>query len=265
MTLCFIGYGAMARAIAKGILKEGDYNLRASAPSLTPGMTIEGIKTFKDNKEAVQGADVIVLAVKPQLMSTVLEELLPVLSNTCLLISVAAGLPLSWFNAQGLGKRALIRTMPNTPAALGLGATPMIANPFVTQEQKTLATTLFSSIGLVTWTEKEEDIDSFTALSGSGPAYVFSFLQAMIDAAVALGLNPTTAQDFALQTVRGALKLAQDSDLSLNQLKSKVTSKGGTTEAALKVLDPQLEALMLATMKAAKHRSMELGKQLCQE
>lgn len=265
MTLCFIGYGAMAKAIAKGLLKEGGYDLRACAPSLIPGLSPEGIKTFSDNTKAVKNAEVIVLAVKPMLMKTVLQDILPNLSKNCLLISVAAGLPLSWFKAQGLGERALIRTMPNTPAALGLGATPMIANSFVTPEQKALATRLFSSIGIVTWAEKEEDIDSFTALSGSGPAYVFSFLQAMIDSAITLGLKPQTARGFALQTLRGALELAQDSDLSLIELKSKVTSKGGTTEAALTVLDSQLEALVFAAMKAAKNRSMELGKQSCQE
>lgn len=262
MKICFIGYGAMAKAIARGLLKEGKHQLTASAPSLTPGLTEEGIHTFNDNKKAIVGADVIILAVKPMKMNKVIEALKP--PPTGLVISVAAGISLSWFKAQGL-EIPIIRTMPNMPCAIGLGATPLIANEFVTPAHKAMAQTIFSCIGLTTWAQKEEDIDSFTALSGSGPAYVFSFLEALVSAAVSLGLNKETATSFALQTLKGAVALAEQSDLELSQLKAKVTSKGGTTEAALKVLEPQLQELILKAMCAAQTRSIELGIQSCQD
>jgi pyrroline-5-carboxylate reductase len=259
MTICFIGYGAMAKAIVQGLLKQGINSLAVSAPSLREGVTFEGLKTYNNNKEAIKEANIVVLAVKPKLMDTVLQEILPALPPQCLLISVAAGLTLSWFNRHGAEKRALIRTMPNTPASVGKAATPMMANAFTNSEHKMQAERIFSSIGITAWTDNEEDIDSFTALSGSGPAYVFAFMQAMVDAGVSLGLSEPIAQLFVQQTCEGAIQLAKASDLSLNQLKSKVTSPGGTTEAALNVLDSPLHRLIFETMKAAKNRSIELG------
>lgn len=261
MNICFIGFGSMAKAIANGLLQQGTDSLTASSPSLTTGVNKDGIKTYNDNKEAVKGNEVIILAVKPLLMNAVLAELAPALSPNCLVISVAAGLSLSWFNTHGLDKKAVIRTMPNTPAAVSMAATPLIANEYVNTEQKNSAERIFSSIGITTWAQHEEEIDGFTALCGSGPAYVFAFIQAMIDAATDLGLDEPTARLFALQTFDGAIKLAKNSDLSLNELKSKVTSPGGTTEAALNILTPQLNSLIFATMNAAKQRSMELGNQ----
>lgn len=261
MNICFIGFGSMAKAIAKGLLQQGTDSLTASSPSLTIGVNKDGIKTYNDNKEAIKGNDVIILAVKPLQMNTVLLELTPVIPPNCLIISVAAGLSLSWFNTHGLNQKAVIRTMPNTAAAVSMAATPLIANEYVDAQQKNCTERIFSSIGITTWAQHEEDIDSYTALCGSGPAYVFSFIQAMIDAAIALGLSEHTAREFALQTFDGAIKLAKNSDLSLNELKSKVTSPGGTTEAALNILNPQLESLIFATMNAAKQRSMELGNQ----
>lgn len=259
MTICFIGYGAMAKAIVQGLLKQGTDSITVCAPSLKEGVTSEGIKTYNNNKEAIKKAKIVVLAVKPKLMDTVLQEILPALPSQCLLISVAAGLTLSWFNHHGVENRALIRTMPNTPASVGMAATPMIANAFAYPEQKKQAERIFSSMGITAWTDKEEDIDSFTALSGSGPAYVFAFMQAMVDAGVSLGLSESIAQLFVQQTCDGAIQLAKASDLSLNQLKSKVTSPGGTTEAALKVLDSPLHKLIFEAMGAAKDRSIELG------
>lgn len=259
MKICFIGYGNMAKAIARGLIGQEKYTLAASAPSLTQGINKDRIRTYYDNKEAIKEANIIILAVKPMLMNSVLKEIIPHLPTHCLLISVAAGLSLSWFAQQGIKKQALIRTMPNTPAAVGLGATPMIANSFTSAEQKHCAERIFESIGLTTWAQHEEDIDTFTALSGSGPAYVFLFMEALINAAKLLGLNESIAKSFTLQTIKGALKLAQDSEFSLNQLRTKVTSPGGTTAAALEILNGKLEELILTAMKAAKLRSQELG------
>ena len=259
MKISFIGYGNMAKAIASGLKQQELYSLSASAPSLAEGVNKDQIHTHHDNKEIIKEAQIIILAVKPMKMSSVLNEITPILPPGCLLISIAAGLSLSWFAKHCRQNQAIIRTMPNTPASVGLSATPMIANEFTSTTQKKQAELIFAQIGLTTWVENEEDMDTFTALSGSGPAYVFLFMEAMIDAAVALGLNEPIAKAFMLQTLNGALKLAQNSDLSLTQLRTKVTSPGGTTAAALAVLHEKLDTLILEAMKAAKQRAHELG------
>lgn len=258
MNICFIGYGNMAKAIARGLISHIDYSLTAASPSLTAGKNNQGITTEPDNRTAVQEADIIILAVKPAQMSAVLAEILPVLPPACLLISVAAGLSLTWFAQQGINQ-ALVRSMPNTPAAIGLGATPLIANKHVCAQQKKQAELIFSRIGITTWVSTEDEMDAFTALSGSGPAYVFLFIESLIDAAAALGINESDAKLFALQTVAGSVKLAQESNLSLNELRTKVTSPGGTTAAALNILQPQLNQLIITAMRAAKERAAELG------
>lgn len=259
MKISFIGYGNMAKAIARGLKQNDLYKLSAAAPSLTDGVNNEGVSTHYDNKKIVSEADIIILAVKPTQMKNILQEINPYISPDCLLISVAAGLSLAWFENQCNKHQAVIRTMPNTPAALGLGATPMIGNEYARAEQKKQAELIFSNIGLTSWAMNEEEMDAFTALSGSGPAYVFLFIETMIDAAIALGLPSDIAKTFALQTVQGAIKLAQHSDFSLTQLRTQVTSPGGTTAAALGILQKQLPELILEAMRAAKNRSHELG------
>lgn len=259
MNISFIGYGNMAKAIARGLSQQKSYSISASAPSLTIGMNKEQVRTHNDNQEIVRDADIIILAVKPALMGSVLQEIIPLIPSHCLLISVAAGLNLSWFSRQCNAKQAIVRTMPNTAASLGLSATPLIANSHTSQEQKRCAETIFSNIGMTTWVQTEEEMDTLTALSGSGPAYVFLFMEAMIDAGINLGLDEATARTFTLQTFIGAINLAQKSELSLTELRTKVTSPGGTTAAALNVLHQQLEALILTAMSAAKRRSHELG------
>ncbi|CAM2970413.1 pyrroline-5-carboxylate reductase [Legionella worsleiensis] len=259
MNISFIGFGAMAKAIARGLEQEKSFILSAAAPSLTKGVNKEGIITHHENKEIIKNADIIILAVKPAQMSTVLTEITPFIPHNCLLISVAAGLSLPWFAQHCSSHQAVIRTMPNTPAAVGLAATPMIANVATTTQQKQWAELIFSKIGLITWTTNEEDMDVFTALSGSGPAYVFLFMEAMMDAAVALGLEPQIAKTFTLQTVLGTVNLALNDELGLSQLRTKVTSPGGTTAAALSILQEQLPALVFASMNAAKQRAHELG------
>ncbi|CEG57592.1 pyrroline-5-carboxylate reductase [Legionella fallonii] len=259
MNISFIGYGNMAKAIARGLNQESAYSLSAAAPSLTVGINKDNVRTHHDNREVASNAEIIVLAVKPAKMNEVLQEITPFIPDHCLLISVAAGLSLSWFAKHCKAKQPVIRTMPNTPASVGLAAVPMIANEYTSAEQKRQAEIIFSKIGITTWANNEEEMDTFTALSGSGPAYVFSFIDAMIQSAVALGLNESIAKTFALQTVHGALKLAQNDDLGLIELKTKVTSPGGTTAAALSILDAHLHALLLASMNAAKQRAHELG------
>lgn len=261
MNISFIGFGSMAKAITRGLLKEDKYQISASAPSLPIGTNQEQIQTRFDNKQVIKTADVVILAVKPAQMDLVLKEIVPELPDSCLLISVAAGLSLQWFKQHIEKPVALVRTMPNTPASIGLGATPMIANQNASEEQRLWAEQIFSTIGLVHWVAKEEEIDAFTALSGSGPAYVFLFVEALINGAVALGLEKEAAKQFAMQTCKGALALAESSSLSLAELRAQVTSPGGTTAAALKVLNQHLDALIFSAMKAASDRAYELGQQ----
>ena len=259
MNINFIGFGAMAKAIARGLTKEPHYRLNAAAPSLAVGVNQDGVSTHYDNIELIHEAHIIILAVKPGRMEEVIDEIKAYNPSECLLISVAAGLSLDWFAKRWDSPHALVRTMPNTPASIGLSATPMVANQNVTQEQRHIAEAIFSTVGITHWVCDEAEMDAFTALSGSGPAYILAFVEAMINAATALGLDAEIAKKFALQTAVGTLKLAENSNLSLSELRTQVTSRGGTTEAALKVLNRHLDDLILTALSAAKARSHELG------
>lgn len=249
----------MAQAIAKGLLHNKSNQLQASAPSLAVGINDLGIKTNSDNLAVIADADVIILAVKPTYMATVLTEISANIPHHCLVISIAAGLSLPWF-AKRIANTALVRAMPNMAAALGKSATPLIANHLVTEEQKQWTEQIFSSIGLYSWTKHEFDMDAFTALSGSGPAYIFMFMEAMIKAAVSLGIAENIAHTFALQTFKGSLSLITESKLSLHELRKSVTSPAGTTAAAIEVLTQHgFDELIFAAMKAASDRAAELG------
>jgi pyrroline-5-carboxylate reductase len=259
MKISFIGFGNMAKAMAKGLLRDKKIELRAASPSLTPGVNKEGIHTSPDNLAVVAGADIIILAVKPMQMAVVFEQISPQLPPHCLVISVATGMSLTWF-AKYNPNMAVVRAMPNIAAAISKSATPLIANERVTEEQKKWAEHIFTSIGITTWAKKEADIDSFTALSGSGPAYVFMFMESMIQAAIALGLSHDIAKSFALQTVDGALSLACGSSRDLVELRKMVTSPAGTTAAAIEVFTHQgFEEIIYTAMKAAHDRARALG------
>ena len=259
MKIGFIGYGNLAKAIARGLLKQEQYELFASSPSLAAGTTREGIQTHFDNQITARHADILILAVKPKMMSAVLEEINPVLPKETLLVSVAAGLTLEWFEAHTNPGQAVIRTIPNTPASIGLSATPLIANVHVSSQQKQSVEDIFNRIGITTWAHHEDELNVFTALSASGPAYVFLFIETLVDAAVKLGLEEAIAKTFAIQMVKGATELAFQSDLTLKQLRERVATPGGTTAAALNVLHNKLDELMLLALKAAANRSIELG------
>ncbi len=254
-TVCFIGFGNMAKALARGLLKQKNYHLAAAAPSLTVGVNAEGIHTYKDNKAALKNAAIIILAIKPMQMSTALKEIGLLLPKDSLLISVATGMSIDWMSAYCRPGQAIVRTMPNTPAAVGCAATPMIANSATSPAHKKQAELIFSSVGLAHWLDNEQDIDRFTALSGSGPAYVFSFMQAMIASGVQLGLASDEVQQFVLQTCKGAVQLAEQSTVDIATLKKQITSPGGTTAAALEVLDSQLNPLVQAAIEAAYRRA----------
>lgn len=260
MIISFIGFGNMAKAIAHGLLHDSNLTLRAASPSLTAEINQHGIMTHHDNKAIVTDAHVIILGVKPIQMATVMADIASHIPPKALVISIASGITLSWFIPY-LPKTAIVRAMPNIAASIGESATPLIANQLVTSEQKQWALHIFNRIGISTWAEKEVVMDAFTALSGSGPAYVFLFMEAMIKAGVQLGIPMETAKTFTLQTVEGAINLAWNSQSSLETLRKSVTSKAGTTEAAIDVLNKHgFNEIIATAMENACNRAKELGR-----
>lgn len=261
MKICFIGFGNLAKAIAHSLeIHASNYQIYATAPSLKPGKTAEGIFTHPDNFRYLAEAEIVILAVKPNKAQEVLTNIADKLPKNCLLISVAAGLNLAWLETHCYPGQAIIRAMPNIACIVGKGATPLVANTRVSQEQKISAEKLFQCSGIVTWVKEENDIDLFTALSGSGPAYVFLFMEAMINAAKKSGLDEEVAKTFALQTVAGATELVLNSSLNIKELRQKVTSPAGTTAAAIAVFQQYgLEELVFKAMDSAVKRAKELG------
>lgn len=261
-TISFIGYGKMAKALFNGWRHHKTYQFQAASPSLAEAITSDGLKTTPNNHAVVPNADILILAVKPFQMPAVMHDIKDLLPPTCLLISVASGLTLDWFANQTPKGIAVIRAMPNIAATVLQSATPLIKNQFVTTHQQQLAEQLFSSIGITTWLHQETQMDIFTALSGSGPAYVFQFIKAMIQAAVKMGIDEQTAKAFALETIKGAVTLASPTHIDLQTLTDQVTSKGGTTAAALAVFDKLgFSETIEKAMKAAQIRAEELGDQ----
>lgn len=262
LKISFVGFGNMAKALIQGLFKDEQtpLTIAASAPNLPTGITESGVITSADNCAIVCDADVVILAVKPQQMAAVLQEIRPVLAPRTLLVSIAAGLSRSWFASRIPDKQSLVRCMPNIAVAFNQGAIPLIANDHTTTEQKDLLTTLFNSIGITTWLENEQAMDAYTALSGSGPAYVFLFLEAMIKAAEQAGIAKETASQFALQTFKGALSFLENTGLNPEAARSRVTSRHGTTAAALQVFEQAgFEDLIAKAMEAARLRAQELA------
>lgn len=259
MNISFIGFGNIAKAIAEGLHHNPVNELRAAAPSLSEGVNKNGIKTFSRNQAVINDADIVILAVKPTQMSSVLTEIATNLPAHCLVISVASGLSLAWFDNY-LPNVAIVRAMPNIASAVGKGATPLIANKFVSKTQQDQADQIFTSLGLVTWVKNEGDINALTALSGSGPAYIFMFMEAMINAAITLGIDADVAKAFVFQTFDGALGMASNTKLSLSELIATVTSPAGTTAAAIHILTQHnFDALISEAMNAAYKRAEQLG------
>ena len=268
--IAFIGGGNMAASLIGGLRAQG---LPASAICASdPGADrrtelhdAHGIDTFADNAQAVAGADVAVLAVKPQVMQTVCRDLAPHLQASQLIVSIAAGITCAslqqWLGADT--PRAIVRCMPNTPALLRQGVSGLFANAAVSDEQKRQAEQLLSAVGLALWLDREELIDAVTAVSGSGPAYFFLLIEAMTAAGEQLGLPRDTAAELTLHTALGAARMACESDVEAAELRRRVTSPNGTTEAAIKAFQAGgLEALVQQAMDAAARRSAELAEQL---
>ena len=223
--------------------------------------TLPGVTAYVDNQEAVDGADCVIFAVKPQIMRQVCTDLTQVIEmQKPLLVSVAAGIgcdPISrWFN----GHRRIVRAMPNTPALVGAGATGLYAAEDATADDIDLVDAIFSAVGLTAWVDDEALIDVVIAISGSGPAYFFYLLEAMEDAGCAQGLSREMAQRLARQTALGAARMALNEAGTLEEVRRRVTSPGGTTAAALEVLaEHKLPTIMDAAIKAASSRAKTLA------
>lgn len=259
MNLAFIGYGNMAKAIINGLKLGKSDRLTIASPSQQPAL--EGQCRFHpDNREAIQGADVIVLSVKPGKMTDVLRDIGSACPPQSVVISVAAGITVDWIKSFLPPDQAIVRCMPNTPIAVGQGATPLYANHPLSPHQKKNVEALFKHSSLITWLDNESTLNAFTALSGSGPAYVFLFMEALIEGGRQLGLTDEDARAFTIQTICGAVSLLKASGLSPAALRQQVTSSGGTTDAALTVLNQgQFTELVMEAMKKACDRAEELG------
>lgn len=267
-TIAFIGAGNMASSIIGGLVTQGlsPASITATArsqASLTRITNIAPVNTTTDNQQAVIDADVVVLAVKPQMMKTVLEDIKDATQSSApLFISLAAGIEISSIDHWLGGNQAIIRCMPNTPSMVQQGAAGLYANTRVTAVQKTTAETILRAVGLSLWVDDEESINAVTAVSGSGPAYFFYIMEAMQAAGEELGLTTEAAKLLTLQTALGAAQMAIASDEDTAQLRRQVTSPGGTTEQAIKVFDENnLRDTFKQAMTACKNRAQALAKE----
>jgi len=262
--IIFVGAGNMASALIGGLIARGTApaSLQAIDPSASQREALGarfGIATHATSGDPVGQADVIVMAVKPQQMHEAVEALAPQIA-TQLIISVAAGVRATDLSRWLGGYSRIVRTMPNTPALIGLGATGLAMLAGGTDADRKLAESIMQAVGQTVWVDDESQLDAVTALSGSGPAYVFRFIESMIAAGTGLGLSPEQSRQLALQTVSGAAQLACASSEPVALLRERVTSKGGTTAAALSVFEARgLDAVVAQAMGAARDRSAELG------
>jgi pyrroline-5-carboxylate reductase len=268
-TLVFIGCGNMASSLISGLVQDGydPGHIWASDPDsekLSNLAAQTGIRITGDNKEAVERADVVVLAVKPQVLETVARGIADALqARRPLVISIAAGVREAALHKWLGSDVALVRTMPNTPAMIQTGATVLHAAKGVSDEEKDLAESILRAVGLTRWVEDEGLMDAVTALSGSGPAYFFLVMEAMEEAAKAMGIEDDSARLLTLQTALGAARMAIESSEGPATLRERVTSPGGTTEQALKTLEQgKLRELFQQALADARDRSIELSEML---
>jgi len=271
--ITFIGAGNMASSIIGGLLAQDTASnsyqaqqITASDPNIEALAALNtkfGIQTEVDNNQACLNADIIVIAVKPQVLKAVAQRLQSVIKPQALVISIAAGINGDSLS-QWLGNSiAIVRCMPNTPALVGQGATGLFANRHVTEPQKQQAEALLNAVGTSIWLDSEELIDSVTAVSGSGPAYFFLLMEAMIEAGVKQGLSVEQAQQLTLQTAAGAATLAQQSDVDVAELRRRVTSPGGTTEQAILSFEKAgLRKIVDTAMVACADRSKTMAVEL---
>lgn len=267
--IAVIGAGNMGSSLLGGLTQHGHTvdNLWAADPSDEKLLALQNrfhVHTTTDNAKAVQMADVVIFAVKPQIFSQVASTLSSIIEQRKpLVISIAAGIRIPCIE-DWLGKGiAIVRAMPNTPALVGCGATTLCANAFATPTEQHLAELILRAVGVTIWIEDERLMDTVTALSGSGPAYFFLVMEALQHAAQQLGLPPETARILTEQTALGAARMAIESGQSLASLRQQVTSPGGTTEKAISILEANnVQGIFMEALQAAKLRSEELAENM---
>lgn len=268
MKIAFIGSGNMATAlmsglIAKGIAPSDILAVDLNQEALARCHSRYGVSTAALVQDApLHDYDVIVLAVKPQVLRSVAADIAPFLKHQ-LILSIAAGIRMHDLSRWLGDYQNLVRTMPNTPAQIGLGATGLVALPGVNTDLKNRATDIMKTVGATVWVDGEAQLDAVTAVSGSGPAYVFYFIEALCEAGVQMGLNAEQAKSLAVATFIGSSQLAAQSDAGPAALREQVTSKGGTTAAALLSFDSSsIKQLIINGAIAAQQRAAELGNEL---
>jgi pyrroline-5-carboxylate reductase len=263
--IAFVGGGNMAYALIQGLLDAGVVAHALSALDISEEACQRlrglGVRASTSMTDVLEGAEVVVLAVKPQQMSALCQSI-AALTQKALVISIAAGVRIEDLSRWLQGHARIIRTMPNTPALVRSGVTGLFAPTGVDVRDREQAENLMSAVGRVVWVSEERDLDAVTALSGSGPAYVFHFLEGLYAAGASLGLSPELTQTLALETLRGAERLIAASPESPTTLRQRVTSPGGTTEAALKVLaEGEWNAILVKALNAARDRAEVLSDQ----
>ena len=265
-TISFIGSGIMAEAMIKGLLNQKllhPERMIAADPREERGRELTaqyGLRVTTDNAEAAEAADILVLSTKPQVIGQVFISLRGQGSKASLVLSILAGVRVSTLR-DGTGNRSIARAMPNTPAQIGEGITVWTATPEVPDSERQQAKALLGALGEELFMEDEKFLDMATALSGTGPAYVFMFMEALIDAGVHMGFSRRDAERLVLQTVRGSVDYAQQSGLHQAELRNQVTSPGGTSAEAIYQLEKgSLRTVLSRAVYAAYRRSVELGK-----
>jgi pyrroline-5-carboxylate reductase len=265
--ITFIGGGNMASSLIGGLLETGvaQENLRVADTDPQPLAAQFPVQCYTDNLQAMDGANVVVLALKPQVLPEVAKSIATAMPTPApLFISIAAGIRVAdlarWLGANQAPP--IVRVMPNTPALVRSGASALFADPHVSDFQRELAENILRAVGLTRWLEDENQMDAVTALSGSGPAYFFLMMEVLEKAAIGLGLPQESARLLTLQTAFGAAKMALESQEDAATLRSRVTSKGGTTEQAINTLQAGgLQALFDQALQAAQQRAATLAKQ----
>ena len=264
--IAVIGSGTMAGAMIGALLRKKELSpdqITASDPYLEQRENITKnyqVQITEDNQAAVKSADIVILAVKPQVLPSVLDEIKGKLADNCLVFSIVAGMPISRIK-KGLAHKAIIRSMPNTPAQISSGMTVWTASKEVSSSQREDAVVILEAMGKELYVDQEDALNMATAVSGTGPTYVFSLAEALVDAAVHLGFSRRDARYIVLETLKGSVEYALQSDLHLAQLRNMVTSPGGTSAEAIYQLEKGgMRTIMSKAVWAAYQKSQLLGK-----
>lgn len=267
--ICFIGGGNMASSLIGGLINNGHaaHRITVTDPDQQKLRQLQqqfSVNTSTDNAQAIKNADIVLLAIKPQVLHEVCTSIQSVIQNKRpLIISIAAGIRSTDIDRWLGGDNAIVRCMPNTPALIQAGASGLFANSHTRKTQKNTAEHILASAGITIWVEEEPLLDAVTAVSGSGPAYFFLFMQAMQKAGRDLGLNEQTASLLTQQTALGAARMALEGEDDAATLRAKVTSKGGTTAAAIASLEnSNFSTIIENALTAARDRAIELADEL---